>query len=91
MVRGGHISTEATLMVSRIFPLRSIRLRDASHLKQAVESMLQLLFNDFSDVNVASAASLSRARRKIDVSMMLLRRQQWRDIGISSGSIQLCF
>lgn len=74
----------------RLFP-RSIRLRSASYLKTAVESMLQLLFSDYSTVKVASASTLSRARRKIDVAMMFLRRQQLSDVGIKNLSLQLSF
>ncbi len=70
---------------------RSIRLRDAAHLKHAVESMLQLLFNDYGTVSVASKASLSRARRKVDVAMMFLRRRCWRDAGFKGTSVQLGF
>ena len=70
---------------------RSIRLRDAAYLKEAVESMLQLLFSDYSQVRVASAATLSRARRKLDVAMMYLRRQTISDIGIPNLSIQLSY
>jgi len=72
-------------------PARSIKLRDAAYLKAAVESLLQLLFSDFSTVRVASAATLSRARRKLDVAMMYLRRQTLRDVGIHNLSIQLSY
>ena len=51
--------------------------------------MLQLLFNDYSNVTVASPSSLCRARRKVDLAMMILRRKQWQDIGLSKVSIQL--
>lgn len=53
--------------------------------------MLQLLFNDYSDVKVPSPATLSRARRKIDLAMVLMRRAQWRDRGIGQCTVQLSF
>ena len=68
---------------------RSINLRDGAYLKEALESMLQLMFDDWSSVQVPSAATLSRARRKLDVAMMYHRRQELRDIGIKNLSIQL--
>lgn len=68
---------------------RSIRLRDSSDLKRAIEGVLQLMFEDYHQVSVASSATLSRARRKVDLAMMIHRRQEWVDTGISNSSIQL--
>ena len=69
--------------------MRSRRLRDTADLQQAIQGVLQLMFEDYNEVTVASAATLSRARRKVDLAMMIHRRQQWVDIGVASTSIQL--
>ena len=71
--------------------LRAIKLRDSKNLKQAVEATLQLLFDDYSSLKVPSAATMSRARRKVDVAMMYLRRSELEATGIAESSIQLSF
>ena len=70
---------------------RSIHLRDASRMKATVEAVLQLVFSDYCDVWVPSAATISRARRKIDLAYMFLRRFEWIGRGIKNHSIQLSF
>lgn len=50
---------------------------------------MQLMFDDWSSIKVPSAATLSRARRKLDVAMMYHRRQELQDIGIKNLSIQI--
>lgn len=51
--------------------------------------MLQLMFDDFREVQVPSAATLCRARPKVDLAMMYLRRRELAKMGIGSLSIQL--
>jgi hypothetical protein len=69
--------------------LRTIRLRDAKALKKTVEAALELLFDDFSDVSVPSAPTMSRARRKIDLAIMFMRRQELAERGLEDCSVQL--
>lgn len=69
--------------------LRSIRLRSATDLKASIEGTMQLLFEDYSSVKVASAPTMSRARRKIDLALMFLRRLEWEQLGIHNCSLQL--
>ena len=69
--------------------MRSINLRDASTLKKTIDATLQLLFEDYTDVKVPSSATMSRARRKVDLAMMHFRRHEWQQTTFEPVSIQL--
>ena len=70
--------------------IRAIRLRDGATLKRALEATLQLLFEDYSELQrVPSGPTMSRGRRKIDLALMFLRRFEWQSIGTLECSIQL--
>lgn len=52
---------------------------------------MQLLFDDWREVVVPSPATLSRARPKVDLAMMHLRRLELSEVGIENMSVQLSF
>lgn len=48
------------------------------------------MFDDWAEVKVPSSSTICRARRKVDLAMMLERRQFWSNTGVENVSIQLC-
>ena len=84
--RGGSYYNLAQLMK---FLNVTVHLRDASALKKTVEATLQLLFEDYSSVKLPHSSTMSRARRKVDLSMMFMRRLEWEQTGFQPISVQL--
>ena len=75
---------------------RSTTLRNSSKMSDALHHWLQILFgsNDFdADWKCPSGSTLSRARPKVDVSLMLLRRafwqENWQKMSIQLGPLTL--
>ena len=69
--------------------LRSSGLRSAGKLKRTLEGVMALIFGDTAvSVAAPSAPTLSRAKAKVDVALMLIRRDFWSK-AVKSMSIQL--
>ena len=87
----GTVSNQTVLVTlhQNSTPTRTVHLRDASALKKTVEATLQLLFEDYSSVKLPHSSTMSRARRKVDLSMMFMRRLEWEQTGFQQISVQL--
>ena len=71
--------------------LRSTTLRNSSKMADALKNWLDLLFGhaeDHANVQCPSGGTISRARPKVDVGLMLMRRKFWSENWMKT-SIQL--
>ncbi|CAK9104013.1 unnamed protein product [Durusdinium trenchii] len=76
--------------------LKSINLRNSSKMTETLMGVLELMFDaeggvaasSVSKMATPSGATLSRARAKVDLALMIIRRHHWRKV-IKDTSIQL--
>lgn len=63
-------------------------MRNSSKLEQTFAGVMDLVFGDTSRIAAPSGSTIGRGRSKVDLALMLIRRNHWKS-AIKETSIQL--